>query len=79
MNRSEGGVEVGDVDAKAKKLLIPVDGSVSSGFIRFYVESARADDLSLSLRPGSSLREKRSSRPCCPRSLPPSRTLSVTF
>jgi ATP citrate (pro-S)-lyase len=25
----EGGVEVGDVDAKAKKLLIPVDGSVS--------------------------------------------------
>ena len=27
--RSEGGVEVGDVDAKAKKLLIPVDGSVS--------------------------------------------------
>lgn len=32
MNRSEGGVEVGDVDAKAKKLLIPVDGSVSSGF-----------------------------------------------
>jgi len=27
---SEGGVEVGDVDAKAKKLLIPVDGSVST-------------------------------------------------
>jgi succinyl-CoA synthetase beta subunit len=32
---SEGGVEVGDVDAKAKKLLIPVDGSVSSGFDQF--------------------------------------------